>query len=55
MATSGGHTARLTGKFDFQHETSYQCSIVTIALKCAVLSYGHGTERKTDKDGLCVS
>ena len=55
MATSGGHTATPTGKFDFQHVTSYQCTIVTIALKCAVLSSGHGTERKTDTDGLCVA
>jgi len=38
----------LTSAFDFQHGASYLCSIVTIALKCTVLSWGHGTDRQTD-------
>jgi len=31
-ATSGGPTARMNGRFDFQTGVSYYCSIVIIAL-----------------------
>jgi len=32
-----------------QREVSYiSCSVVTIALKCTVLIYRHGTDRQTD-------
>ena len=35
-ATSSGHMAMLgtTNGFHFQYEISYECSIVTIAIKC---------------------
>jgi len=32
--------AMLTSEFDFQRVISYKCSIVTIALKCAVFDLG---------------
>jgi len=39
-ATAGGCMATLTSGFDFQRGISYQCFIVTIALKCTVSELG---------------
>jgi len=41
----GGPTDTLASGLDFQRGVSYYCCIVTIAPKCTVLSYGHGTDR----------
>ena len=36
LTTSDGHSVTLTGGFDFQHEVSYLCYIVAVAVKRAV-------------------
>jgi len=51
-ATSGGRKATLTGRFDFRHKVSYQCSTETICLECTPLPYVNGTDRQTNGHSL---
>jgi len=46
--SASGHKVNLTNEFDFQHGISYYYCIVSNALKIPFLSYGHGTDRRTD-------
>ena len=45
------HMAAVRHNFDFQHGVSYQCSVVSIALKCTTVeleAWDRQTERQTD-------